>query len=544
VRRPLAAALSALLLWQTCLTPAAAQTTEADVYVAQAVIDFDDKRYTEALANLRRALELEPDHVEALYYMGVVNMAMRRPAEAVRYLEQARRKSPTDASVAFQLGLAFFALERYEQAEPLFEEVFRRDPTIEGLGYYVGFLRYRKKDYRGALAAFRAGRTQDPQLQQLTRFYTGLTLAVLGLPAQASREVEQALALVPGSALTGPAERLRDTLVAARQRERRFTAEVRLGFLYDDNVIVRPSPSSQDPLASALRERSTWTSTGEIAGVRFDYSWFRSEQWDASAGYSFFTTYYNDLPSFNITNHMVNLGLTHKRTLGPMPAQFGLSYAWDTLFLNEEEFIQRNTVSLTGALVESERHLTQVFGRFQHKEFFETRPEPPKEEFRDADNYMAGFIHLLRFAEDRHLIKLGYQFDWEDARGRNYEYVGHRALVGFQYTLGAPIFGFAPKGDRWWSPIRLKYDIDVHWRDYLNKNTLLPTPSPTTAWRRDREMTNSVRAEIPLQLVWEPFIRKDSLTLSAEYQATVTKSTLDVFEFTRNVFSLVLSWTY
>jgi len=531
VRRSLALVLIAALVWASVPLPAGAQTTEADVYVAQAILDFDDQRYEDALGNLRKALELEADHVEALYYMGVVQMARRHPAEAIPFLVKAREKSPTDTSVMFQLGLAHFALQQYDQAQPLFEEVFRRDPAIEGLGYYVGFLRYRKKDYRGALVAFRAGRTRDPQLQQLTRFYTGLTLGVLGLPAQASREVEQALALVPGSALTGPAERLRDTLVAARQRERRFTAEVRVGFLADDNVIVRPSPSSQDPLASALRERSTRKSTGEIAGARFDYSWFRSEEWDASVGYSFFQTYYNDLPSFNVMDHMGTLGLTHKRTLGAMPAQFGLQYAFDKLYLDDLRFIDRHTVSLTGALVESDRHLTQVFWRYQNKEFYERAPKPPEDEFRDADNYMAGFIHLFRFAEDKHLIKLGYQYDHEAAQGRNYDYDGHRALAGGQYTLP-------------WYGIRLKYDIDVHWRDYGNKNTVLPTPDPGTAWRRDREMTNVVRSEIPIRVRWDPLVREDSLTLAVEYQSSVTKSTLDVFEFTRNVFSVVLSWTY
>src|SRR5439155_1613846 len=83
----------------------------------------------------------------------------------------------------------------------------------------VGFLRYRKKDYRGALAAFRAGRTNDPQIQQLTRLYTGLALAGMGLPAQAVAEVEQAIRLAPASAVTGPAERLRDAMVTARERE-------------------------------------------------------------------------------------------------------------------------------------------------------------------------------------------------------------------------------------------------------------------------------------------------------------------------------------
>src|SRR5207244_9266013 len=171
----------------------------------------------------------------------------RRHEEAVAYLARAQATSRHDTSIAVQVALAYFAQQQYDRAEPLFERVFRADPTIDGLGYYVGFIRYRKKDYRGALEAFRRGRTTDPQLQQLTKFYTGLSLAVLGLPAQASAEVEQALKLAPGSPLTGPAERLRDTIKTAAQAGRRLSASVSPGLLYDDNVLVRPSPHPPEP---------------------------------------------------------------------------------------------------------------------------------------------------------------------------------------------------------------------------------------------------------------------------------------------------------
>ena len=156
VIRALALVLAVAVLLASVPFPAAAQTTEADVYVAQGIVDFDDKNYASAMANFRRALEIEPDHVEALYYIGVVHMAERRPAEAVTFLERARAKAPTDASVAYQLGLAYFAQQQYDKAQPLLEEVFRSTPTQDSLGYYVGFMRYRGKNYRGAVSAFRA----------------------------------------------------------------------------------------------------------------------------------------------------------------------------------------------------------------------------------------------------------------------------------------------------------------------------------------------------------------------------------------------------
>jgi tetratricopeptide (TPR) repeat protein len=517
--------LGALFLAVAVLIPLAplsaqAQTTEADVYVAQGVIDFDEKRYGDALGNFQHALQIEPDHVEALYYTGVVYMAQKQPDQAVRFLERARAKAPTDASVAFQLGLAYFAQQQYDKAQPLLEEVFRANPTQDSLGYYVGFMRYRNKDYRGAVNAFRAGRSSDPDIQQLSRFYTGLALAVLGLPGQATAEVEQAMSLAPSSALTGPAERLRDTLVAARQQERKLSAEVRFGVFYDDNVAVVPDParSQAEPLVPILRHAKSHT-FGELAGIRADYVWYRDESWESNIGYSFFTTYNNDLPSFNVMDHLASIGLTHKTAFGTMPAQIGANVAYDALYLRDKLFVQRNTWSIIGAVAESDMNLTQVFYRFQAKDFTNGKPKP---EDRDAKNNMFGFLHLLRFQQDKHLFKFGFQQDYEDTDGRNYAYQGQRFQLGALVTLP------------WWA-MRAKWDFDMHFRHYLFTNVFLPTTAPERFKRRDEELNNIFRLELPLP---------KNFTLAGEYQFTNNNSNLQVFHYNRNVLSLILSWSY
>ena len=274
--------------------PAAGQTGEAAVFVGRAVVLYEEKRYEDALAALQEALRLDPANVDALYYTGLVNIALKRYDAAVDALEHARRRSPRDTSVLFQLGALYFGLEKYDQARPLLEEVFAANPRLDSVGYYVGFMRYRNKDYQGALRAFRAGASSDPNIQQLTRFYSGLALGVLGLPQQAAAEIDEALRLQPASPLTGPAERLRGAVAAAPDRDRRFRADIRAGFIYDDNVLVNPEPSSRDPLVELLRQREQ-RSFGELASVRLDYSFLRLGAFDATATFSFFTTYNNDV---------------------------------------------------------------------------------------------------------------------------------------------------------------------------------------------------------------------------------------------------------
>ena len=516
--------VGALLLAYTLTSPAWAQQGEASVFVARGILAYDEKRYEDALQGFREALRLEPNNLDALYYTGLTNIALKRYDPAVEALERARTLDPRDQSIAFQLGALYFGLERYDRAKPLLEEVFAANPRLDGVGYYVGFLRYRQKDYQGALRAFRAGTSTDLNIQQLTRFYSGLALGILGLPEQATAEIDEALKLQPASPLTGPAERLRGAVVAAREGERRFKAEVRLGFFYDDNVVVNPDQGA-DPLVGVLRQRKQ-TSTGELASMRLDYSFFRRAGFDATATFSFFTTYNNDLPDFNIVDYLGGLGTTYRGAIAGMPYQVGLQYTYDYLTLGGDEFVQRHTVVPNFVLLPNSWNLTSVQFRYQDKQFSQDT-NIRREEKRDGVNYMLGLIHVFRFSNDRHLLKVGYQWDFDDTegptrRGRNYSYYGNRALAGGQYTL--PWFG-----------IRLTDDFDVHLRNYRHKNTILPSQAPGTTERRDTEYTNVFSIVTPL-----PY----NLNFTVSHQTTLARSNLDVFQYRRNVVSAILGWTY
>lgn len=521
-RAPRAVAVVAvvLVLLGLASAPARAQQSEADVYVAQAIVAYEDHRWDDALGLLRQALEIDPGNVDALYYTGLVYSAQGRLEPAIDALEQARAKSPDDLAILYQLGLAYFATERYDRAEPLLSRIFAVSPGTDGLGYYIGFMRYRNKDYQGAVRAFQVARSTDPRIQQLTRFYAGLALAILGLPERAAAEVEQALRLQPASPLTGPAERLRASIVAARERERRFRADVRFGFLHDDNVPVKPEKSS-DPVAETLRHGRR-TSFGELAGVRLEYSWLRHGPWEAAVGYSFFQTYYNELTSFNVQDHLGFASVAYRGALSGMPYELGLQYWFEYMTLGGDEFLQRHSIPLSATIAENSWNMTALLARAEVKDFAEPRGLDPNE-VRDGTNYLIGFVHYFRFSNDRHLIHVGYQFDRDDTEGRNYSYLGHRYLVGGQYTLP-------------WGATRLKYDFEFHHRDYTHTNSLLPIdPLAKRRKRKDDEQIHVFRIEQPL-----PY----NLTLAAEYQFIVNDSNLPVYDYNRNVGSLTLSWQY
>ena len=515
--------------WLAAASPALAQLSDADVYVAEATLAIEDKDWDKALSLLRQALDREPAHVEALYYTGVAYMGKKNPAEAIRSLELARQKAPDDTSILYQLGLAYFSLEQYDKAQPLFERAFAADPTVDSLGYYVGYLRYRKEQYQEALRAFRAARSSDPTIGDLTRLYAGLSLQQLGLSSQAEAELGQIGKLQPASPLTGPAERLKSSLSSARDTARRFRAELKLGGFYDDNAAAEPD-SARDAAVILARENNRRT-FGYLFSLGLEYDWLKTGPWTSTVGMSVFGTHNFTLASFDLDDYTGIFRVSRRGTLFDIPVQTGFNFTYDYLTLGYTELVQRYSMSSYLALVESARNLTNIQGRIEIKRYKEKETTPPtviaSELNQDATNWLVGFVHFIRFERDRHFIKGGYQLDIEQAQGTDYSYVGHRFLLGAQYTLP-------------WRDIRLTYDVDLHYRDYLHRNRFLPADEPGAKERNDKELTNTVRAEMPLP--W--FFSGQSLSVTGEFTNKVVDSNIKLFRYHRNYAAVYFTWQY
>ncbi|MDT7043000.1 tetratricopeptide repeat protein [Candidatus Nitronereus thalassa] len=513
-----------------------AQDAIADVLVAEVILAIDDQRFDEALTLITEALESSPDHLEALYYKGVVLMALDRLDEAIVTLEHAQEQAPNNISIAFQLGVAYFSKSEYDKAEPLLLRVFEEQPATKNLGYYIGFMRYRHKNYQGALQAFQVGASDDPRILQLTRFYSGLALAILGLPEKAADELGEAMRVRTVSPITGPADRLRDSLAAAKTTEDRLHGQVQVGAFYDSNVAVIPQ-STGEPTIEELRKQKSEAS-GALASFRLDYSWLRHGPVESSLSYSFFHNGNNQLSDFNVVNHLGALGLFYRGLMASMPFQTGIQFTVDNTELGGEQFLRRYSGTVFGTLVESQHHLTTIQGGVQSKGFEEldlSQVVSPalraalEQDVRSATNWMAGITHIIRFEQDRHLIRGGFQIDRDAAIGENFDYTGYRLQAGGLYTLP-------------WFNIRLRYDYDVHFRMYDSPNTrfsrtgLLPTGITPHVTQTVTEQTHIVRIEKSFP---------NNITLAMDWQNTFSRSNIDIlFNFDRQVISWTAAWAF
>lgn len=527
-----------LILLPAVWLPSSVQAQEADaeVLVAEGIFAYDAKRYDEAIALLSKATALNPRQARAFYYLALCHLAQGHVEQAITPLNTLRSLRPSDPEVAYQLGSAYFALRNYEKAAPLLEEVFQQQPERENLGFYVGFLRYRQKEYDRAAAALSVNVSSDPDVQQLAFFYRGLALGVLGLSDQARAELTSAQRVQPNSPITGASVRVQEALAATKRvtEAQRLRLQLAVGGYYDDNVAVNPRKSS-DPVAEALRSRST-QSPGFITSARGDYAWYRNGPIESTVTYSYYQTVNTNsgVGRFNIQDHLGAVSGVYRGTIGTLPYEIGGQYSYDYMFLDLTGFLSRHSLTLPATFVPPAislpllgrmENLTTVLYRYQRKEFY---AEPGNNdirfapESRDAFNNMVGFLHAFRFQQDTYLVRIGYQHDTEAASGSSFAYSGSRLQLGGQATLP-------------WYDLSLRLDYEVHWRAYNHAQVIFLDDAGRLSPRRDTEQDIFFQITKPLP---------NNLALALQYQGVLNSSNIPVYNYSKNVFTTLLTWAY
>ena len=107
------------------------------------------ERLDEAEGHYRRALELDPQFVEAANDLGALYYVQSRYEDSLRVLEQARIIEPESAPVLANLCANMMATGRYPEAEGMARRALAVDPGAVRTRYLYGLSRASQKKYDG-----------------------------------------------------------------------------------------------------------------------------------------------------------------------------------------------------------------------------------------------------------------------------------------------------------------------------------------------------------------------------------------------------------
>ena len=104
----------------------------------QARKDRGRRRSAEAEAGYRAALAADPEYIEAANDLGVLYYATGRYTDSLAVLEQARQIDGADPKVLANLSASYMALRRYAEAEPPARRAYQSDPGNVHHAYLLG----------------------------------------------------------------------------------------------------------------------------------------------------------------------------------------------------------------------------------------------------------------------------------------------------------------------------------------------------------------------------------------------------------------------
>jgi Flp pilus assembly protein TadD len=157
----------------------AAQPNHPDALHLLGVLAFQCGQNDQALALLRRAVEVKPNYPQAYNHLGAVLSAMGRSAEAVAALRKAVTQSPGFAEAVFNLANALKANEQLDEAIATYRRVLVLEPRFAVAANELGMaleLRGRPKE---AITEYRRAIALDPNLAQ-AHFRLAMQLLLLG----------------------------------------------------------------------------------------------------------------------------------------------------------------------------------------------------------------------------------------------------------------------------------------------------------------------------------------------------------------------------
>ena len=136
---------------------------------------------------------------------------------------------------------------------------------------------------------------------------------------------------------------------------------------------------------------------------------------------------------------------------------------------------------------------------------------------------MLGALHVFRFAQDRVLLRAGYQYDNEATKGTSFSYLGHRIQGGTQITLP-------------WGDLNIRYDYDMHFRKYSGPQALFVDNTGAQGQQRDDiETSHLLQVTKPLP---------NNFAVTAQLQHIHNNSNIPVYNYTKTVGTMLVTWSY
>lgn len=154
-------------------------STEAHVSLGWAL--YQKGQHNEALAEYRRALDIDPKNFKAQYNLGLAYAKVDKWERAADQFQEAIRLAPNNFQPHYDLGLAYERLGKLDDAQKELELAYKLNPGSVDIIFAIGQVYEKKDDNQNAILQYQAALSLDPNYARARE-----ALSKLQKPAAAS----------------------------------------------------------------------------------------------------------------------------------------------------------------------------------------------------------------------------------------------------------------------------------------------------------------------------------------------------------------------
>ncbi len=172
---------------------------------------YEEGNYKEAEAAFRRAVERNPENVDANYGLALSLLRLDEIDEAIVLLEKVQQENPRLIEVYLALGESYFLKQETDKALSCFNQALEIEPDNAEVFYNIGIIHYQNGRMDEAIQNFLSSKSLDPQFAA-TFYQLGLAYIRNGETEKAIENLEEFLRLEPDSPLATQVESILEEL--------------------------------------------------------------------------------------------------------------------------------------------------------------------------------------------------------------------------------------------------------------------------------------------------------------------------------------------
>ena len=465
-------------------------------YLKQGAANLKEENYEEAVDDLKKAREVDPNSSIAAFYLGVAYKKIQDYKEGRVHLRDAITLTPAVkeavmelADVSYQLGNMDEALETLEIAE-------REGIAPAQTAFLKGLVLLKKGKNTEAIESFKKSKSTDNKLAASADYQIGVANLQEGRLSDAREIFKEIIVRDPNSNLSQFANQYIEAITRRLKEERPFRVSVGLQYQYDDNVLLKPGESAA---AAGITNEAD---SSAIATLRAEYAPRFKGPYAIKAQYSLYLNERSTLHTHDVQSHTVAFIPSYNLR----QSSISLLASYNYTLVHDEKYLQAVAVTPTYTFTLNGNQYAQAFYRYTKKDYLNAPINQDEDRNGDDNGVGASWFYLIM--ENRGFVNFRYEYNREDTEGVNWKYSGNKAGMSFLY----------PVTDR------LKFNVagEAYVQDYENVHTSFGMK------RKDETYTGSA-------LFSYNFF--DEIDVQVQYAYIKSRSNIVVYDYSKNVLS-------